>query len=222
MPTVPQVKSVKPKRHHGYAFLLFLLGTLFPPLGSSLFHLPCDLILIGLFPAVAARFGIGGDFWLNLVLTLAGYIPGLPYFSSYHLLLLTPSPQATVTTSTFKISATTRIIAAHRNGRSATVSSIPTPSNARNAVHSGQTAMMNALRSQPSRTDPSRRVKFRMQRALTHPQTLQHRHVVMVMESSGTLRKSNIMARAMATPAKDVLNAGIILPTLMTRTQLPR
>jgi len=34
------------------------LGTLFPPL------------------AVAARFGIGKDFWLNLFLTICGYIPG--------------------------------------------------------------------------------------------------------------------------------------------------
>jgi uncharacterized membrane protein YqaE (UPF0057 family) len=33
--------------------------------------------LTHLLPAVAARFGIGGDFWLNLFLTLAGYIPGL-------------------------------------------------------------------------------------------------------------------------------------------------
>jgi len=37
---------------------LFICGTLFPPL------------------AVAARFGIGSDFWLNLLLTLCGYIPG--------------------------------------------------------------------------------------------------------------------------------------------------
>ncbi|KAI0320098.1 hypothetical protein OF83DRAFT_663484 [Amylostereum chailletii] len=50
--------SLKPKRHHGYAVLLFILGTLFPPL------------------AVAARFGIGSDFWLNLFLTICGYIPG--------------------------------------------------------------------------------------------------------------------------------------------------
>jgi len=45
------------------------------------FYLPCHLILIDLFPAVAARFGIGGDFWLNLVLTLCGYIPGLSCLS---------------------------------------------------------------------------------------------------------------------------------------------
>ncbi|KAH9484276.1 UPF0057 membrane protein [Psilocybe cubensis] len=50
--------EIKPKRHHGYAVLLFIMGTLFPPL------------------AVAARFGFGGDFWLNLLLTICGYIPG--------------------------------------------------------------------------------------------------------------------------------------------------
>lgn len=50
--------SLKPKRHHGYSVVLFILGTLFPPL------------------AVAARFGIGSDFWLNLLLTLCGYFPG--------------------------------------------------------------------------------------------------------------------------------------------------
>jgi len=50
--------DLKPKRHHGYAVLLFILGTLLPPL------------------AVAARFGIGSDFWLNCVLTICGYIPG--------------------------------------------------------------------------------------------------------------------------------------------------
>jgi len=47
-----------PRRYHGYAVLLFIMGTLFPPL------------------AVAARFGMGKDFWLNLLLTIAGYIPG--------------------------------------------------------------------------------------------------------------------------------------------------
>ncbi|KAH8117598.1 hypothetical protein DFH11DRAFT_1724581 [Phellopilus nigrolimitatus] len=56
------IKSSKfdltPKRHHGYSVVLFILGTLFPPL------------------AVAARFGIGSDFWLNLLLTICGYIPG--------------------------------------------------------------------------------------------------------------------------------------------------
>ncbi|KAJ7685156.1 hypothetical protein DFH06DRAFT_1157620 [Mycena polygramma] len=54
----PKRPSFKPKRHHGYAVLLFILGSLFPPL------------------AVAARFGIGSDFWLNLLLTICGYIPG--------------------------------------------------------------------------------------------------------------------------------------------------
>src|SRR5260370_29282136 len=84
MPTIPQVKSVKPKRHHGYNFFLFLLGTLFPPLGMSLFNPSSHLINRS--PAVAARFGIGGDFWLNLVLTLCGYIPGLSV-----ILLIIPS-----------------------------------------------------------------------------------------------------------------------------------
>ncbi|KAH8106836.1 hypothetical protein BXZ70DRAFT_1003737 [Cristinia sonorae] len=50
--------DLTPRRHHGYAVILFIMGTLFPPL------------------AVAARFGVGSDFWLNLVLTIAGYIPG--------------------------------------------------------------------------------------------------------------------------------------------------
>ncbi|SRR6266446_4576558 len=84
------------------------------------FHHPRDLI--NRLSAVAARFGIGGDFWLNLFLTLAGYIPGLSSFSSYHLHLPTRSLQATFTTSTFRISATIRIIAARHNGRNATVS----------------------------------------------------------------------------------------------------
>ncbi|KAF8894617.1 hypothetical protein BD779DRAFT_852754 [Infundibulicybe gibba] len=55
---VPKKIDLTPRRYHGYAVLLFILGTLFPPL------------------AVAARFGIGGDFWLNLLLTVCGYIPG--------------------------------------------------------------------------------------------------------------------------------------------------
>ncbi|TFK54868.1 hypothetical protein OE88DRAFT_1653409 [Heliocybe sulcata] len=50
--------SLRPKRYHFYQVLLFILGSLFPPL------------------AVAARFGIGGDFFLNLILTICGYIPG--------------------------------------------------------------------------------------------------------------------------------------------------
>ncbi|EMD38316.1 hypothetical protein CERSUDRAFT_113479 [Gelatoporia subvermispora B] len=50
--------DLKPKKHHGFSVLLFIMGTLFPPL------------------AVAARFGIGTDFFLNLLLTICGYIPG--------------------------------------------------------------------------------------------------------------------------------------------------
>ncbi|KAJ7172472.1 hypothetical protein C8R46DRAFT_1086055 [Mycena filopes] len=58
MPPTKKKSALRPKRHHGYAVLLFILGTLFPPL------------------AVAARFGIGSDFWLNLILTICGYFPG--------------------------------------------------------------------------------------------------------------------------------------------------
>ncbi|CCA74706.1 hypothetical protein PIIN_08666 [Serendipita indica DSM 11827] len=50
--------DLKPRRYHFYNVLLFIFGTFFPPL------------------AVAARFGIGQDFWLNLLLTICGYIPG--------------------------------------------------------------------------------------------------------------------------------------------------
>lgn len=50
--------NLTPKRSHGFAVLLFIMGTLFPPL------------------AVAARFGIGADFFINLILTICGYIPG--------------------------------------------------------------------------------------------------------------------------------------------------
>ena len=54
------------------------MGTLFPPMG------PYHLILLSatlatyhfIHSAVAARFGFGGDFWLNLLLTICGYIPG--------------------------------------------------------------------------------------------------------------------------------------------------
>ncbi|KAL6305341.1 hypothetical protein BKA93DRAFT_731230 [Sparassis latifolia] len=50
--------DLTPRRYHGYAVILFILGTLLPPL------------------AVAARFGIGRDFFINIVLTICGYIPG--------------------------------------------------------------------------------------------------------------------------------------------------
>ncbi|KAJ7449813.1 hypothetical protein FB451DRAFT_1286634 [Mycena latifolia] len=63
-------QKLQPKRHHGYAVLLFILGTLFPPLGSYTFSAAS-------ITSVAARFGIGSDFWLNLLLTICGYIPGM-------------------------------------------------------------------------------------------------------------------------------------------------
>lgn len=50
--------SRSPKKHHGFTLLIMILGFLLPPL------------------AVAARFGIGKDFFINVVLTLCGYFPG--------------------------------------------------------------------------------------------------------------------------------------------------
>ncbi|KDN51160.1 hypothetical protein RSAG8_00789, partial [Rhizoctonia solani AG-8 WAC10335] len=50
--------KLKPKRHHAYTVFIFVIGFLLPPF------------------AVAARFGIGKDFWINLLLTICGYIPG--------------------------------------------------------------------------------------------------------------------------------------------------
>jgi len=58
-------KKLKPKRHHGYSVILFILGSLLPPL------------------AVAARFGIGTDFFINLVMTLCGYFPG--HFHNFYI-----------------------------------------------------------------------------------------------------------------------------------------
>ncbi|KAG8708550.1 hypothetical protein FRC11_006372 [Ceratobasidium sp. 423] len=51
--------KVKPKRHHAYTVFIFVIGFLLPPF------------------AVAARFGIGKDFWINVLLTICGYIPGI-------------------------------------------------------------------------------------------------------------------------------------------------
>jgi len=48
----------KKRKSHGWTAVIWIIGTLLPPL------------------AVAARFGIGRDFWINLPLTIAGYIPG--------------------------------------------------------------------------------------------------------------------------------------------------
>lgn len=69
-------KLPKTRGHHWYAVLLFIMGTLFPPLGACPSYAPCEQRSLALLPAVAARFGIGKDFWLNLLLTIAGYIPG--------------------------------------------------------------------------------------------------------------------------------------------------
>lgn len=66
-----------------YAVILFIMGTLFPPLGVYLCNLVVRNAIVEwsadchLNTAVAARFGIGKDFWLNLLLTICGYIPGM-------------------------------------------------------------------------------------------------------------------------------------------------
>jgi len=58
MPARKSRNQPKVKRHHGYTVVLFILGSLLPPL------------------AVAARFGIGSDFFINVFCTLCGYFPG--------------------------------------------------------------------------------------------------------------------------------------------------
>ena len=52
---------------------------------------------------MAARFGIGRDFWINIVLTICGYIPGKP--SSERLRTSLTSLKATAITSTYRYSA---------------------------------------------------------------------------------------------------------------------
>ena len=79
---IPTKIDLTPRRHHGYAVLLFIMGTLFPPLGEQPLHppaIPAAEADADAHPpaAVAARFGIGKDFWLNLLLTICGYIPGV-------------------------------------------------------------------------------------------------------------------------------------------------
>ena len=50
-----------PKRHHGFLVLIFICGFIFPPL------------------ACAVRFGIGKDFFICLILTICGWLPGHGY-----------------------------------------------------------------------------------------------------------------------------------------------
>jgi uncharacterized membrane protein YqaE (UPF0057 family) len=68
----------------GLASLSSFLELYSPLLVRHFFLTPLSSPLTHLFSAVAARFGIGSDFWLNLFLTVAGYIPGLLSFSSPH------------------------------------------------------------------------------------------------------------------------------------------
>lgn len=56
----------------------------------SLYPLTRIQYLPNLLTAVAARFGIGKDFWLNLLLTICGYIPGKSFsYSSFCVINLT-------------------------------------------------------------------------------------------------------------------------------------
>ncbi|KAK1921995.1 hypothetical protein DB88DRAFT_496814 [Papiliotrema laurentii] len=55
---LPKKIDLKPKKYHGFYVVLVLLGWLLPPL------------------AIAARFGIGIDFFINVILTCCGYFPG--------------------------------------------------------------------------------------------------------------------------------------------------
>ncbi|WVF73097.1 hypothetical protein IAT40_007916 [Kwoniella sp. CBS 6097] len=54
---LPKKVSLAPKKHHGFQVLLFILGFLLPPI------------------AVAVRFGIGTDFFINVFLCICGYFP---------------------------------------------------------------------------------------------------------------------------------------------------
>ncbi|GHJ85948.1 hypothetical protein NliqN6_2350 [Naganishia liquefaciens] len=61
----PTVISLKPRKHHGFFVLIWLCGLLLPPL------------------AVAVRFGIGTDFFINVILTICGYFPG--HFHNFYI-----------------------------------------------------------------------------------------------------------------------------------------
>ncbi|WWC91695.1 uncharacterized protein L201_006641 [Kwoniella dendrophila CBS 6074] len=54
---LPKKISLAPKRHHGFQVFLFICGFLLPPI------------------AVAFRFGIGTDFFINVFLCICGYFP---------------------------------------------------------------------------------------------------------------------------------------------------
>lgn len=69
--------DLTPKKWHAYSVLLFILGSLLPPLGMYTYLINSfTFSYLSSTIAVAARFGIGVDFWLNLLLTICGYIPG--------------------------------------------------------------------------------------------------------------------------------------------------
>ena len=71
--------------------------------------------------AVAARFGIGKDFWINVLLTVCGYVPGTSSSLATHT-DTNACTQDKFTTFTFKPFATIRTHDEHLNGLSSTVS----------------------------------------------------------------------------------------------------
>jgi uncharacterized membrane protein YqaE (UPF0057 family) len=83
------------------------------------------LFLSNLSLAVAARFGIGGDFWLNLLLTICGYFPGESNLNAFVFACVLKYLQDTDTTSIFKIYVITRIELGHPNGLPDMALSIP-------------------------------------------------------------------------------------------------
>ncbi|KAJ7063311.1 hypothetical protein C8F01DRAFT_71152 [Mycena amicta] len=125
---IPTKAQLKPQRHHGYSVLLFILGTLLPPL------------------AVAARFGIGSDFWLNLLLTICGYIPGHGHNFYIQVNSVDPVRLSFLVLTRHRISETTRPMPAHPSGPSATVLLTRPRSNATSASRNGHPVITIAFR----------------------------------------------------------------------------
>ena len=84
------VMIAQKRKSHGWTAVIWIIGTLLPPLGTFLTfagHPELTFKYVQCTPlvAVAARFGIGRDFWINLPLTIAGYIPGSSFRRCYRL-----------------------------------------------------------------------------------------------------------------------------------------
>ena len=139
------------------------------------------------YTAVAARFGIGKDFWINLFLTICGYIPGMssPHLD-YQLPLIPLFHQATATTSTSRsVSSSlivillgdpvhrtleiTKHIPALRNGsRSMALSTLPR-SNGRKRNPNGQRDTTRGCLDQPWTDNHWKKARKVLLRASTFP-----------------------------------------------------